>query len=216
MRLAQQDYGEVAVGDESTKRNRRPALDIFYGLALSEALLFLAERAYWEWKVSHCRLLEEVNRECGLGPTGLVSVRRFFYDAYSCCINGSIFDGIKMDMVSFAEELLVSGSRDEQLIGMRILLRFADKAMRRIGTSMVVMERLVEMLNWKSSGEEEIRRAAAVVVSKLAGKKHNGIRVMGITGAMEAISSLLYAKSGENSVRQEVVCHIFSSSASFQ
>ncbi|KAL0919787.1 hypothetical protein M5K25_011905 [Dendrobium thyrsiflorum] len=204
MRLVQQDYGEVsAAADETEKQNRGPALNIFYSLALSEALLFLAERAYWEWKVSRCLLLEEASRECGLGPAGLVSVRRFFYDAYSRCINGSIFDGIKMDMVSFGEELLVSGSRDEQLIGVRILLRFADKAMRRIGASVAVMERLVEMLNWKSSGEEEIRTAAAVVVSKLSGKKQSGIRVAGITGAMESISSLLDTGSGANATRLE-------------
>ncbi|KAI0512310.1 hypothetical protein KFK09_012949 [Dendrobium nobile] len=206
MRLVQQDYGEVsAAADKTEKQNRGPALNIFYSLALSEALLFLAERAYWEWKVSRCLLLEEANRECGLGPAGLVSVRRFFYDAYSRCINGSIFDGIKMDMVSFGEELLVSGSRDEQLIGVRILLRFADKAMRRIGASVAVMERLVEMLNWKSSGEEEIRTAAAVVVSKLAGKKQSGIRVAGITGAMESISSLLDTGSGANATRLEEI-----------
>ncbi|XP_020599966.1 uncharacterized protein LOC110039295 [Phalaenopsis equestris] len=106
---------------------------------------------------------------------------------------------MKMDMVSFGEELLVSGSRDEQLIGARILLRFADQAMRRIGMSVVVMERLVEMLNWRSSGEDEIR-TAAVLVSKLAGMKRNGIRVKGITGAIESIASLLY---NENYVRPE-------------
>ncbi|XP_020598656.1 uncharacterized protein LOC110038193 [Phalaenopsis equestris] len=100
MRLAQQNYGDIAGADESTKQNRRPALNIFYGLSLAEALLFLAERAYLEWNLSRCLLLEQVSRESGLGPTGLISVRRFFYDAYSRCINGSIFDGMKMDMLS--------------------------------------------------------------------------------------------------------------------
>ncbi|PKA53447.1 hypothetical protein AXF42_Ash012389 [Apostasia shenzhenica] len=211
-RLAQQDYGELKL-HQAENRNRRPALNVFYGLALAEALLFLAERAFWEWKLSRCRLLEQVSRECGLGPSGVVSIRRFFYDAYSRCVNGSIFDGIRMDLVSFAEELLGSGSRDEQLIGASILLRFAtsrrfkEATLRKVGTSAAAMERLVEMLDWKSPAEVEIRRAAAVLVSKLAGKKQNVLRVAGIAGAMESISSLLYTGRAANGTRPEEVTH---------
>ncbi|KAJ3681116.1 hypothetical protein LUZ60_015605 [Juncus effusus] len=195
MRLVAQDFGEP---HEGNKGNRDSALNIFYSLAFAEALLFLAEKAFWEWKVSYTRLLEQVNTECQLGPSGLVSIKRFFYDAYSKCLNGSIFDGLKMDLVTFAEELLVSSSRDEQLIGTRILLafstnrRFADGTLRKIGTSNVVIERLMEMLNWKIPSEEEIRRSAAVIISKLAGKKQNALRVAGIPGSIESISSLLY------------------------
>ncbi|KAL6656190.1 hypothetical protein ACP70R_007016 [Stipagrostis hirtigluma subsp. patula] len=67
--------------------------------------------AAWEWEVSHGRLLERVAAECGLagGAPGIVAIRRFFYDAYSCCIDGSFFDGLRMDLVSFAEELILGG-----------------------------------------------------------------------------------------------------------
>ncbi|WZZ63032.1 hypothetical protein YC2023_063139 [Brassica napus] len=177
-KLVRHNYGEVHDG-EMDKRNRKAALSIFYSLALAEALLFLAEKAYWEWQVSVCNLLENVTKDCGFGVTGLVSIKRFFYDAYSKSVNGSIFDGVKMDMVSFAMELLGSSCPDEQLIGARILRQFA------------VNERLVEMLNWKDMQEEEIRRSAAEILSKLAGKKQNSLRVSGISGAMESISSLL-------------------------
>ncbi|KAK2646870.1 hypothetical protein Ddye_022065 [Dipteronia dyeriana] len=196
MKLIWHNYGDVAKGD-TDKRNRKSALNIFYSLALAEALLFLLEKAYWEWKVIYCKLLEEVNKECDLGPSGLVSIRRFFYDAYSRCVNGSIFDGLKMDMVSFAMELLGSSSPDEQLIGARILRqfavneRFSDDTLQKIGINLTVIERLVEMLNWKDPLEEEIRRSAAEILSKLAGKKQNSLRVAGIPGAMESISSLL-------------------------
>ena len=50
----------------------------------------------------------------------MVSIKRFFYDSYSKSIDGSIFDGLKMDHVSFRPELLESNSRGEQLIGPRI------------------------------------------------------------------------------------------------
>ncbi|ONK78011.1 uncharacterized protein A4U43_C02F13270 [Asparagus officinalis] len=209
MRLSLQDYGNIE-RDDRDRKNLKSALNIFYGLALAEALLFLIEKIYWEWKVSFQSLLDEVNNECDFGPSGMVSIRRFFYDSYSRCVNGSIFDGLKMDLVSFAEELLSSSSRDEQLIGVRILHkfvtnhRFADETLRKIGTSTAVMERLIEMLNWKNPTEEEIRKSAAVIVSKLAGKKQNALRVAGIPGAMESISSLLFTGRSSPSKPDEI------------
>ncbi|KAF7150099.1 hypothetical protein RHSIM_Rhsim02G0018700 [Rhododendron simsii] len=196
MKLIERNYGEVEKGD-TDKRNRKAALIIFYSLALAEAVLFLLEKAYWEWKVICCKVLEEVNEECELGPSGMVSVTRFFYDAYSRCVNGSIFDGLKTDIVSFAMELLASNSLDEQLIGIRVLHKFAmnerfsNDTLQKIGTTLPVVERLVEMLNWIDPEKEEIRRSAAEILSKLAGKDQNALRVSGIPGAMESISSLL-------------------------
>ncbi|WOL03460.1 hypothetical protein Cni_G12180 [Canna indica] len=218
MRLVEQDFGELQPNDPD-KKNRKPALNMFYSLALAEALLFLAEKAYWEWKVSYRRLLEEVNRECHLGAAGMVSIKRFFYDAYSKCIEGSIFDGLKMDLVTFAAELLGSTSRDEQLIGARILLKFSTNhrfthgTLRKIGTSMPVIERLIEMLNWKNPAEEELRRSAAVIVSKLAGKKQNALRVAGIPGALDSISSLLYTGRSSLKSRPDEVCLLCSPSS---
>jgi len=196
MKLIKRNYGEVAKGD-TDRRNRESALNIFYALALAEALLFLMEKTYWEWKISYCKLLDEVNRECELGPSGMVSIRRFFYDAYSRCVNGSIFDGLQMDIVCFAMDLLASNSPDEELIGARILRqfalseRFSDDTLQKLGISISVVERLVEMLNWTDHKEEEIRLSAAEILSALAGKKQNSLRIAGIPGAMESISSLL-------------------------
>ncbi|THU68726.1 hypothetical protein C4D60_Mb08t06890 [Musa balbisiana] len=204
MRLVEQNFGELRP-DDPGKKNRKAALNIFYSLALAEALLFLAEKAYWEWKVTYSLLLEEVNRECHLGATGMLFIKRFFYDAYSKCVEGSIFDGLKMDLVTFGEELLGSSSRDEHLTGARVLLkfstnhRFADGTLRKIGTSTPV----IEMLNWKTPAEEEIRRSAEVIVSKLARKKQNALRVAGIPGATESISSYT-GRSNSNSRPDEV------------
>lgn len=217
MKLIKRNYGEVAKGD-TDKRNREAALNIFYGLALAEALLFLLEKAYWEWKVIYCKLLDEVNKECELGPSGMVSIRRFFYDAYSRCVYGTIFDGLRMDMVSFGMDLLASNSPDEQLIGARILRqfaasdRFSEDTLQKIGITISVMERLVEMLNWKDPEEEEIRRSAAQILSQLAGKKQNSLRVAGITGAMESISSLLHISrsriggAGDEISEKKIIC----------
>ncbi|KAG6435510.1 hypothetical protein SASPL_100384 [Salvia splendens] len=209
IKLVHRDFGDMEK-DNSDKRNRESALIIFYSLSLSEALLFLLEKAYWEWKLTFDSLLEIVNKECELGDSGLISIRRFFYDAYSKCVNGSVFDGLKMDMVSFAIELLSSNSPDENLIGARILRRFATSSrfsqdtLQKIGISLPVVERLVEMLNWKDEEEEEIRYSAAEILSELASKKHNSQRIAGIAGALESISCLLHRSRGHGRVTDQI------------
>ncbi|KAL5210692.1 hypothetical protein ABZP36_006315, partial [Zizania latifolia] len=118
VRLVHRHYG----GSADARTNRRSALDIFYGLALAEALLFLVEKVLWQWRVGHRRLLERVAKECHLASAcGAVAVRRFFYDSYSRCLNGSIFDGLHMDLVSYANDLLTAGSHDEQRLGACVL-----------------------------------------------------------------------------------------------
>ncbi|XP_073123251.1 uncharacterized protein [Henckelia pumila] len=209
IKLVHRNYGEVEKGD-TDKRNRKSALIIFYSLALAEASFFLLEKAYWEWKVSVQKILDQVNKECELGESGLISIRRFFYDAYSRCVNGSIFDGLKMDMTSFAMELLESSSPDEQLIGARILRKFStiqsfsEDTLQKIGINLSVMGRMVEMLNWKDPQEEEIRYSAAEMLSKLAGIKQNSLRIADIPGALESISSLLHVSRSHTRAADEI------------
>jgi hypothetical protein len=199
MRLPKKDFSRPGDDEEN---NMRPALLLFYTLALMEATLFLLEKAYWTWMFSVRKLVHQVSAECGLGAYGHVSLTRFFYDAYSRCIDGSIFDGIKMDLVTFAEDLILSDFLDEQLIGVRILERFASNersacdTLRKVGTSHRSMERLVEMLDWKRLDEEEVRRCAAEVVSRLASMRQNVLRVSGIPGDIESVTTLLYTAPG--------------------
>eukprot|EP00253_Pinus_taeda_P007904 PITA_07904 len=194
-RLARQDYG-VASGSDT--KNRKSALNIFYGLSLAEALLFLLEKAYWRWKIIAKKLLSQVSAEYGFTDSELPTFRRFFYDTYSQCINGSVFDGLKMEFVSYVMKLLLSSGCDRQLAGVRILSalvikdQFAEETFRANGAKRDVVERLIEMLNWKNHHEQEIRIAAADIISKLVKKDRNRIRVTAIAGAMESIASLLY------------------------
>lgn len=201
VRLVTQRYG----GDSADHwTNRRAALDIFYGLALVESLLFLAEKALWHWRMGHHRLLERVAKECHLAnASGLVAVRRFFYSSYSRSLNGSIFDGLHMDLLSYADGMLNAGSHDEQSLGAGILValaeshRFEDSTLRKIGMSAPTIERLIQMLSWKSTSERDVRRSAAVVVSMLTGRKFVALRVTSIPGAVESVASLLYADLDE-------------------
>ncbi|KAH9322445.1 hypothetical protein KI387_017084 [Taxus chinensis] len=194
-RLAGQNYG-VDSGSDIT--NRKSALNVFYGLSATEALLFLVEKGYWQWKVRGQKLLDEVNEEYGFDSGEVATVRRFFYDAYSRCVNGSVFDVLKMDLVSFSVELLKSSSAHGQLTGARVLSafvndgRFAEETLRSIGIMQDVVERLVEMLNWKNRHEQHIRKAAAEIVYNLVKKNRNSLRVAWIPGALDSIASLLY------------------------
>ncbi|AEE83409.1 ARM repeat superfamily protein [Arabidopsis thaliana] len=208
IQLIKQDYGGNDLKPKST--NLHAALTLFYSLALAEALLFLVEKAYWEYMISVIHILEKVNEECGLERFGTGSVRRFFYDAYSRCLNGSIFDGLKMDMVIFAMELLVANSLDEQLIGAEILSIFSTHddysvdTLQKIGTNLAIIERLVEMLNWRDKNQEDVRMSAAEILSRLASKKQNSLRVAGIPGAIESISSLLESTRDSGEATDEI------------
>uniref|UniRef100_A0A7N1A3P1 BLE2 protein n=1 Tax=Kalanchoe fedtschenkoi TaxID=63787 RepID=A0A7N1A3P1_KALFE len=195
-KLAKHDFGQIQKGD-TDKRNRKAALYIFYSLALAEASLFLLERAYWVWNVDFLKLLEKVNDEYGLGAAGMVSITRFFYDAYSRSVNGSCLDSLKMDMLSFAGELLISTSPDEQHIGATLLRQlttkeeFSTATLRKIGVDVHIIERLIEMLNWRYPNEKEIRISAAEILAEVASRKQNSLRMAEIPGAVESVASLL-------------------------
>uniref|UniRef100_J3MNK8 DUF4220 domain-containing protein n=1 Tax=Oryza brachyantha TaxID=4533 RepID=J3MNK8_ORYBR len=198
LRLAELRFsGAPAAGGGN--HNAYYALMLFYVLALSEAVIFLVERAYWEWVLSYRRLIETVSGECDLGDAGAVPIKRFFYRAFSRSVEGGILDGTRMDLLSFAVELLSSDSGDEQLIGAHILRSSitnhdsAKRTVRKIGTSAATVERLVEMVSWKSPSKRRVRALAAEVVLRLAGKRRNLIRVATIPGAIESVSTLLDA-----------------------
>eukprot|EP00249_Psilotum_nudum_P002991 c16316_g1_i1 orf=176-1387(+) len=88
--------------EEGSEKNHTAALNVFYSLAVFEALVFLIERSYWQWKISHEKILIKVNEMCGLQPDSLYTMRCFFYDVYSKCLNGSVFEGLKIDLLDYS------------------------------------------------------------------------------------------------------------------
>lgn len=143
------------------------------------------------------RLVLKVTKDYGFDDSEHSIVRRFFYETFSRCVNGSVFEGLKMDFVSYTLNLVQSINTDEQLTGARVLLlllqsRFELKTLRTISTKQGVAEMLIEMLTWKSPHEKEIRVAAANIVSKLVRSEPNGIWVRAVTRSMDSVASLLY------------------------
>lgn len=195
--------------ETDTVRNHTAALLIFYSMAAFEALVFLLERSYWQFQISVMKILVRVNDMCGLTSQDLGTTRRFFYDVYSKCLNESIFEGLKMDMVDYALTWLQSDIPGEQLGGLRVLRTFtskeesAEETLRSIGVKQGAVERLLEMVTWKNPIEHEIRKAAADLLSKLVKYcSQYCSRVAAISGSIEGIFTLLARDADDDSTAE--------------
>ncbi|XP_078161141.1 uncharacterized protein LOC144556627 [Carex rostrata] len=194
MQLASQDFGKI---EKAHNTIRDISLNIFYAVVLVEAHVLLAKNAFFEWKVSYCELLKKVTNECGLDLSDMISIERFFNDAYYKSVTGNIFYALKMDLIIFAEELLVSSSGEEQLTGARILEalsiheHLSDAALCKIGASTAVIKRLIQMRTCNNIFEENIRNSANVILRKLAHKEPKVLGVAGMEEAMGSASTLL-------------------------
>ncbi|BBN14371.1 hypothetical protein MPTK1_6g11110 [Marchantia polymorpha subsp. ruderalis] len=197
-RMASQDFNPEGTPPDETPVNLFWSVNIFYALALTEAALFLLERAYWEWKISVQKLLVDVNDRCDLGEDNRELTKQFFYEVYKKCVEGSVFDGLDMDLVEYSLTLLKSDNTYEQLGGARVLRKIVDRydgfaadALRRIGTTSGIIERLVEMLSWRGPNQEEMRKEVAGLICRVARYSKNCFRIAAVPGSMEGIVALL-------------------------
>ncbi|GJN31548.1 hypothetical protein PR202_gb19959 [Eleusine coracana subsp. coracana] len=191
---------------EEDKKNMRPALLLFYALAFLEATLFLMEKAYWSWKMSARKLLHKVSSECGLGEYGHVSLTRFFYDAYSRCIAGSIFDGIKMDLLREHEASpspVTNSSGYEylpfNLLGLQILKRLArdQDNCGKIGNARGLLAKIIDFTH---------------ASPELLGNPYaSELQIRAVKRALRLVKMLVYAtgQTGK-SLRREVAENVFS------
>ncbi|CAM6090091.1 unnamed protein product [Calypogeia fissa] len=198
-RLSEQEYNPPGVLRQDTPVNLYTSLNIFYTLALTEALLFLLERVYWEYKMNYEKLVMQVCKKADLGAANQEMMQQFFYEVYKKCIDGSVFDGLTVDIVEYSLTLLQSDNSFEQLSGIRVLRKIVDRyegfsfdALRRTGAAPGVIERLVEMLSWRGAhDQDEIRLEVAALICRLVRYSKNCFRVAAVPGAMEGIVSLL-------------------------
>ncbi|EFJ10912.1 hypothetical protein SELMODRAFT_426831 [Selaginella moellendorffii] len=109
-------------GFNAQGKNTEQALTVFYAMMLAETSLFLLERAYWEFKLRYQRLLEVVTRTCELDQVDIETMKQYWYTLYSRSLNGSVFDGLGMDLIDFTVEKLQSSIREEQLGSVNILI----------------------------------------------------------------------------------------------
>ncbi|KAL3694601.1 hypothetical protein R1sor_008252 [Riccia sorocarpa] len=202
-RLKSQDffYNE---GDQQKPPNIMVSMNVFYILSVVEAGMFLVEKGYWEYKIRVKELLQSVTKDAELRPENLVAVKQFFYDVYSQCLRGSVFDGLEMDLVSFGISWLQADDSNQQVGGARLLNgivskpdgeprkdRFAVDCLRRMGTTPGFIERLVEMLSWNSKHEQPLLSEVAAIICRLVVFNRNCSRIVAIPGSIEGITNLL-------------------------
>ncbi|CAK9877803.1 unnamed protein product [Sphagnum jensenii] len=196
---------------QDTAANVKLSLYTFYSMSCLEASIFLAERSYWYYKISWGKLLEDVKAKAGLQEEENDEKHQqqdrhseflvtFFYEVYTKCLRGSVFDGLDMDLVGYSLGLIQSDDAKQVLSGIRVLKALAyhenrptrNDTFRRIGITSGAIDRLVEMLAWCNPHEKEIRRHAAAVLEKVVHSSHNCSRVAAVIGSLENIVSLLY------------------------
>ena len=210
-RLVIRDY--LIRGESDPEHTHISSLFIFYSLTLTEAAIFLAGRAFWQYHISVRKILKSTNALCGLDlhdPEGH-TVRRFFYDLYSKCLTESVFQGLKMSLLNYAMEWLQSNGPEahrEHLLGLKALYAMTSSpnpssetarldqrrhfTLQSISTSSQgAVERLLDMLTWQNKEHRIIGDWAVMLLSKLVDNNVASIRVGAISGSMEAISGLL-------------------------
>lgn len=208
-RLCKQRYGVVL--DSSTK-NRKSALNIFYGLSLADAFLYLLQKACWKFLKPF--LFSKVRSEYHFADSrdnreSDFEIYSLFSDTYSRCIKGSVLDGLGMGFVQHIADLLLSSDDNEQLRGAQIMSTITTKVEAQIMSTIPikvqenrkqtlsaieakqeVVDRLIQMLNCRD--QKEIRETAAGIVLDMVKITQNNNPVTSNRSFTESVGSLLY------------------------
>jgi len=192
--LARQNYGVV----DRTTKNRKSALNIFYGLSLADELLCLLELVWWTISIKY--LIPTVSSYYGFELDDSKKLNSFFCDMYSRCVNESASEGLEMNFLSYSVELLLSSRDDKQLRGAELLSALARNDIFRVETVMAigvmreVLKKLIDTMNWQHPNHKGIRQAAAEIISNISLITWGHIHMTSTTIAMciESIKSLLY------------------------
>lgn len=199
LRLCKQSYGVVL---DSTTKNRKSALNIFYGLSLADALLYLLQKACWTFLKPY--LFSKVRSEYDFVDSG--ELYSLFSETYSRCIKGSVLDGLGMGFVQHIADLLLSSDDNEQLRGAQIMSTITTKVEAQITRPKVeenrkqtlsaieakqeVVDRLIQMLNCRD--QKEIRKTAAGIVLDMVKGTQDNNPVTSNGSFFESVGSLLY------------------------
>uniref|UniRef100_A0A0E0DLS0 DUF4220 domain-containing protein n=1 Tax=Oryza meridionalis TaxID=40149 RepID=A0A0E0DLS0_9ORYZ len=175
-RLEKQDYVESGDDEKGDHQNIKWSLNIFYSLVLAQGIIFICMllnplTVYFVLKVRRKYKLFE--------PSGLKIIYRYKKYNYLGFIAGNVRATLNMHLVTFAKNLAVSNTIDDQLAGVRAMDRilmsveFRSLALRRLRASMEPddLGKLIDMLGFVSTMEEEqniIRGHAARVVLKFS------------------------------------------------
>uniref|UniRef100_J3MNK9 BLE2 protein n=1 Tax=Oryza brachyantha TaxID=4533 RepID=J3MNK9_ORYBR len=177
--------------NDHDKTNLKPTLNVFYGMVLGQGILYLVARKLEFFSFFPRRSLARLG---GFrGQQGVKSVDMYYPHAFEKCMNASILAPKKMNLITFATNSLESGSRKEQLCGVRILYSLVNRepydkqVLSKVANSTKTVATLIQMLGWTNPEDGQIRLLAAKITAELA----SGLQIITIPGAMNFVSSLL-------------------------
>ncbi|CAN6373421.1 unnamed protein product [Urochloa humidicola] len=175
--------------DLGNDHNERPAVMIFYSLALSQGVLLLI------WFILGYLKSLAVNRVADGYKLGDKSLDRKYVEGYlndtrsKCLKDLSATEG--RNLIAYASGLLDSDHKDKYSAGAEILnhLISTDKLPNEelIRSSRKRIQKLVLMLSWKDDTYQDVRLLAAKIVLHVAGN----ISISQFPGTLESVSSLI-------------------------
>ena len=172
-RLKKQDYVEPQQLHQDDHRNISRSLNIFYGLVVAQGIIFIC--MLLNVLVFHLKMLA-LQQYRLFGPSGHNILTRYEKENYLEFITGNVRATLNTDLVTFANNLAVSSSMDDQLVGIRAMdrilraVRYRSLTLLRLRASLDddTLKKLVNMLGFVRTTEEQaIRGHAATVVLKL-------------------------------------------------
>ncbi|KAL6643611.1 hypothetical protein ACP70R_018377 [Stipagrostis hirtigluma subsp. patula] len=193
-----QCLGRTAGDAEDT--NMRASLNLFYGLAVAQALL-----SYMVVVLSSSRatLVEELRRRRGLGGLDDENLGLYYSHVRATCRSRGLPVALQATLIRFALESITSATHSVRQSGVETLhvlmestaepsspWSYGEKAAQKTRDSPEAMESLFWMAALASPDEAPKRARAACVLARLAGA---GLRVSGIPSAIPSICSLLQA-----------------------
>ncbi|KAJ1266672.1 hypothetical protein BS78_08G170100 [Paspalum vaginatum] len=170
-RLKKQDYVDAKYIGQDDHRNIRRSLNIFYGLVFAQGIIFICMRLK-----PNMIVIGHTGREYSLHWPLSRILPRYAADNYLDFISGNVRTTLNMDLVTYARNLVLSNTLDDQLLGIGTMdrifrsVKYRSLALTRLRASLDAdsLGKLLNMLGcFRTTEEKEIRGHAARVVLKL-------------------------------------------------
>ncbi|XP_015693366.2 uncharacterized protein LOC102709368 [Oryza brachyantha] len=173
-RIRKQDYVDPEFIGQDDHQNITWSLNIFYYLVLAQGIIFISMMLI---PLTECFKVLALRKYMLFEPSGRKILFLYTQNSYLEFIAGNVSAIVGMNLVTFAKNLAVSSTVDDQLLGVRAMdrilrsLEFGSLALRRLQASMEPDD-LVKLLNMlgfvRTAIDQDIRGHAARVVLKLS------------------------------------------------
>ncbi|CAN6361947.1 unnamed protein product [Urochloa humidicola] len=175
---------------ESSNGNLKPALFLFYGLVLSQGVLFLMWLVVAMSRSAQAKKLSKLYFREGEKITN-----RYIASTLDTCVEKGVINTLNRTLVTFAEELLQSLQIGDHGVAVSVLhvvvmIRWKERragAIEQICSSEQLVGKLFRLLSSKSPLDLDTKTCAAKIVKELS----NNLYLSNIPGSVCSLSSTL-------------------------